>query len=93
MHEMLHAITEEAISRNDDLYKEIDKLRKQVIKELGNNAKDYGLTSVYEFMAELSNMEFVEKLKNIKTEKKITFFEWIRSIVNELARRILRFAA
>ena len=93
MHEMLHAITEEAISRNDDLYKEIDKLRKQVIKELGNNAKDYGLTSVYEFMAELSNMKFVEKLKNIKTEKKITFFEWIRSIVNELARRILRFAA
>ena len=93
MHEMLHAITEEAISRNDDLYKQIDRLRKQVIKALGNNAKDYGLTSVYEFMAELSNMKFVEKLKNIKTEKKITFFEWIRSIVNELARRILRFAA
>lgn len=93
MHEMLHAITEEAISRNDDLYKQINRLRKQVIKALGDNAKDYGLTSVYEFMAELSNMEFVEKLKNIKTEKKITFFEWIRSIVNELARRILRFAA
>ena len=90
---MLHAITEEAISRNDDLYKEINKLRKQVIKALGDDAKDYGLTSVYEFMAELSNMEFVEKLKNIKTEKKIIFFEWIRSIVNELARRILRFAA
>lgn len=93
MHEMLHAITEEAISRNDDLYKQINRLRKQVIKALGDNAKDYGLISVYEFMAELSNMEFVEKLKNIKTEKKITFFEWIRSIVNELARRILRFAA
>lgn len=93
MHEMLHAITEEAISRNDDLYKEINKLRKQVIKALGNDAKDYGLTSVYEFMAELSNTKFVEKLKNIKTEKKIIFFEWIRSIVNELARRILRFAA
>lgn len=93
MHEMLHAITEEAISRNDDLYKQIDRLRKQVIKALGNNAKDYGLTSVYEFMAELSNIKFVEKLKNIKTEKKITFFEWIRSIVNEIARRILRFAA
>ena len=43
MHEMLHAITEEAISRNDDLYKQIDRLRKQVIKALGNNAKDYGL--------------------------------------------------
>lgn len=93
MHEMLHAITEEAISRNDDLYKEINKLRKQVIKALGDDAKDYGLTSVYEFMAELSNIKFVEKLKNIKTEKKITFFEWIRSIVNEIARRILRFAA
>lgn len=93
MHEVLHAITVDTIYKNQDLYNEIDNLRKEVIKSLGDKAELYGLKDVYEFMAELSNMQFVETLRSIETKKRDrTIFERIRSFVYEVARNILRFA-
>lgn len=90
LHEVLHAITEDTINRNAELYNQIDRLRKEVIKELGNDANIYGLKNVHEFMAELSNMQFIEKLKTVKTEKRDqTFFQKVKHMVHEIARVIL----
>jgi hypothetical protein len=50
-------------------------LRRKVIKELGDDAKIYGLTDVHEFIAELSNMDFIKILKQIKADKKLNMFQ------------------
>ena len=89
MHELLHAITEEAINHNQALYDEIDTLRRKVIKELGDDAKLYGLTDVHEFIAELSNMEFIEVLKRIKVDKKLNMFQKILHIISAALNALL----
>jgi hypothetical protein len=75
MHELLHAVTVETINGNEELKSKLENLLSKVKKALGEEAKDYGLTDIYEFLAELSNIKFVEKLQEIKTGKKdISFF-------------------
>lgn len=89
MHELLHAITEEAINHNQALYDEIDTLRRKVIKELGDDAKIYGLTDVHEFIAELSNMDFIEILKRIKADKKLNMFQKILHTISAALNALL----
>lgn len=89
MHELLHAITEEAINHNQALYDEIDTLRRKVIKELGEDAKIYGLTDVHEFIAELSNMDFIKILKQIKADKKLNMFQKILRTISAALNALL----
>ena len=69
--------------------KKISDAYAEVKKALGEDAKDYGLSDIYEFLAELSNINFVHKLQQIKVDKKdTTFFQRVRSFVNEVIRKI-----
>ena len=89
MHELLHAVTIETINGNEELKSKLENLLSEVKKALGEDAKDYGLSDIYEFLAELSNINFVHKLQQIKVDKKdITFFQRVRSFVNEVIRKI-----
>ena len=89
MHELLHAVTVETINGNDELKSKLENLLSEVKKALGEDAKDYGLSDIYEFLAELSNINFVHKLQQIKVDKKdTTFFQRVRSFVNEVIRKI-----
>lgn len=65
LHELIHVATESALQNDKKLQKEAEALLKEVRTALGKEAKDYGLKDIYEFFAELSNQEFVEKLKSI----------------------------
>ena len=88
LHELLHVVTEHALRTNETLQKQAEQLLKEVRAALGDSAKDYGLTNIYEFFAELSNEKFVEKLKSIKynsveekrcrveTKEKIVYLTW-----------------
>lgn len=89
MHELLHAVTVETINGNEELKSKLENLLSEVKKTLGEDAKDYGLSDIYEFLAELSNINFVHKLQQIKVDKKdTTFFQRVRSFVNEVIRKI-----
>ena len=89
MHELLHAVTVETINGNEELKSKLENLLFEVKKALGEDAKDYGLSDIYEFLAELSNINFVHKLQQIKVDKKdTTFFQRVRSFVNEVIRKI-----
>ena len=65
VHEMLHAVTEHAIRNDSRVRKSFEDLLSKTKKALGEEAKDYGLLDVYEFVAELSNAQFVNKLKSV----------------------------
>jgi hypothetical protein len=52
---MLHAVTEHAISNDSRIRKSFIDLLNKTKKALGEEAKYYGLSNVYEFIAELSN--------------------------------------
>ena len=89
MHELLHAVTVETINGNEELKSKLENLLSEVKKALGEDAKDYGLSDIYEFLAELSNINFVHKLQQIKVDKKdTTFFQRVRSFANEVIRKI-----
>ena len=89
MHELLHAVTVETINGNEELKSKLENLLSEVKKALGEDAKDYGLSDIYEFLAELSNINFVHKLQQIKVDKKdTTFFQRVRNFVNEVIRKI-----
>ena len=89
MHELLHAVTVETINGNEQLKSKLEHLLSEVKKALGEEAKDYGLTDIYEFLAELSNIKFVEKLQEVKTgEKDISFFQKVRNFINKVIKTI-----
>ena len=89
MHELLHAVTVETINGNEQLKSKLERLLSEVKKALGEEAKDYGLTDIYEFLAELSNIKFVEKLQEVKTgEKDISFFQKVRNFINKVIKTI-----
>lgn len=88
VHEMLHAVTEHAISNDSRIRKSFTDLYQKTKKALGNNAQDYGLNDVYEFVAELSNAQFVERLKSIQYNRKQTLFEKIKQAIKRIYSQI-----
>ena len=71
LHELLHSVTVETVKRSPELRNELqhllDKVRNSAeVKQLMAQGQ-YGLTDIYEFLAELSNEEFVRILQNIHT--------------------------
>ena len=88
VHEMLHAITEHAINNDSMIRKSFIDLLNKTKKALGEEAKDYGLSNVYEFIAELSNAQFVEKLKSIQYTRKQTLFEKIKQAIKKIYSQI-----
>lgn len=88
VHEMLHAVTEHAISNDSRIRKSFTDLYEKTKKALGKDASDYGLSDVYEFVAELSNAKFVEKLKSIQYNRKQTLFEKIKQAIKKIYSQI-----
>lgn len=88
VHEMLHAVTEHAISNDSRIRKSFTDLYEKTKKTLGKDASDYGLSDVYEFVAELSNAKFVEKLKSIQYNRKQTLFEKIKQAIKKIYSQI-----
>ena len=88
VHEMLHAITEHAIHNDSRVRKSFTDLYQKTKKALGKDAQDYGLSDVYEFVAELSNAQFVEKLKSIQYNRKQTLFEKIKQAIKKIYSQI-----
>lgn len=93
MHELLHAVTVQSIKYNKEIYNELNSLLNKVKKSLGEQAKDYGLTDVFEFVAELSNPDFVRKLRNIKTgsdrKQVVNIIKKIYDVIKESINRFL----
>ena len=71
LHELLHAVTVDTIKHSPDLRKQLQTLFNKVKQSAGvayNGQEDaYGFTDMYEFLAELSNEDFVKTLQNIHT--------------------------
>lgn len=88
VHEMLHAITYNAIHNDSRVRKSFTDLYQKTKKALGKDAQDYGLSDVYEFVAELSNAQFVEKLKSIQYNRKQTLFEKIKQAIKKIYSQI-----
>lgn len=88
VHEMLHAITEHAIYNDSRVRKSFTDIYQKTKKALGKDAQDYGLSDVYEFIAELSNAQFVEKLKSIQYNRKQTLFEKIKQAIKKIYSQI-----
>ena len=88
VHEMLHAVTEHAIHNDSMIRKSFTDLYQKTKKALGKDAQYYGLSDVYEFVAELSNAQFVEKLKSIQYNRKQTLFEKIKQAIKKIYSQI-----
>lgn len=88
VHEMLHTVTEHAIRNDSRIRKSFTDLYQKTKKALGKDAQDYGLSDVYEFVAELSNAQFVEKLKSIQYNRKQTLFEKIKQAIKKIYSQI-----
>lgn len=57
-------------------------------QSLGDKANDYGLENVYEFISELSNAEFVEKLKQIQYSPRQTLLERLKTILKKIYNQL-----
>lgn len=88
VHEMLHAVTVHAIRNDSRIRKSFTDLYEKTKKALGKDVQDYGLNDVYEFVAELSNAQFVEKLKSIQYTRKQTLFERIKQVIKKIYSQI-----
>lgn len=88
VHEMLHAVTEHAIRNDSRIRKSFEDIYEKTKKTLGKDAQDYGLNDVYEFVAELSNAQFVETLKSIQYTRKQTLFEKIKQAIKKIYSQI-----
>lgn len=87
-HELLHAITAHAIETNSRVRDQFQKLLDKTKEKLGSNSQYYGLSDVYEFVAELSNAQFVEALKSIQLTRKETLLDRIKGILKKIYRQI-----
>lgn len=89
IHELIHALTVNTLQKNKELYDKVDSLRRFVKSKLGEDAKDYGLSDPFEFLAELSNIDFINKLKSIKTKKRSeTILQKIQNVIKEIAGKL-----
>lgn len=88
VHEMLHAVTEHAIRNDSRIRKSFEDILEKTRKRLGKDSQYYGIKDVYEFVAELSNAQFVETLKSIQYTRKQTLFEKIKQAIKKIYSQI-----
>ena len=88
VHEMLHAVTVHAIETNSRVRGQFQHLLDVTRNKLGDKANYYGLTDVYEFVAELSNAQFVQDLKSIQLTRKQTLLDRIKGVIKKVYRQI-----
>lgn len=88
VHEMLHAVTAHAIETNSRVREQFQHLLDVTRNKLGDKANYYGLTDVYEFVAELSNAQFVQDLKSIQLTRKQTLLDRIKGVIKKVYRQI-----
>ena len=88
VHEMLHAVTVHAIETNSRVREQFQHLLDVTRNKLGDKANYYGLTDVYELVAELSNAQFVQDLKSIQLTRKQTLLDRIKGVIKKVYRQI-----
>lgn len=88
VHEMLHAVTVHAIETNSRVREQFQHLLDVTRNKLGDKANYYGLTDVYEFVAELSNAQFVQELKSIQLNRKQTLLDRIKGVIKKVYSQI-----
>lgn len=88
VHEVLHAVTVHAIETNSRVREQFQHLLDVTRNKLGDKANYYGLTDVYEFVAELSNAQFVQDLKSIQLTRKQTLLDRIKGVIKKVYRQI-----
>ena len=88
VHEMLHAVTVHAIETNSRVREQFQHLLDVTRNKLGDKANYYGLTDVYEFVAELSNAQFAQDLKSIQLTRKQTLLDRIKGVIKKVYRQI-----
>ncbi len=89
-HEMIHAITVEALQRSKILRAKAEKLLSKLKEQFNNDPSIQGLQNVYEMVAELSNDEFINKLKQVQYDTKQTWLDKIKSFISRLISRYLQ---
>ena len=96
LHELIHAITVETIKHSPELRNELEILFNKVKTSARisyNNHPVYGLKDIYEFLAELSNEDFVKSLQNIHTgsdrkELISMVIDFMRKVINKILTSI-----
>lgn len=89
-HEMIHVVTVEALQRSKILRAKAEKLLSKLKEQFNNDSSIQGLQNVYEMVAELSNDEFINKLKQVQYDTKQTWLDKIKSFISRLISRYLQ---
>lgn len=89
-HELIHAVTVDALQRSKILRAKAEKLLSKLKEQFNNDPSIQGLQNVYEMVAELSNDEFINKLKQVQYDTKQTWLDKIKSFISRLISRYLQ---
>lgn len=89
-HELIHAVTVDALQRSKILRAKAEKLLSKLKEQFNNDPSIQGLQNVYEMVAELSNDEFINKLKQVQYDTKQTLLDKIKSFISRLISRYLQ---
>lgn len=86
LHELIHAITVDAVRKSKPLYDEILQIIENVKSTIGESEAEkwYGLTGVAEFLAELSNYDFCRLLAGVKIKDKNIILSALQKIKDVL---------
>lgn len=90
IHELVHYFSYNTLHNSSQLRDEAEKLRKYIINKLGKNANQYGLTNIYEMLAELTNVDFVNKLRSIESSKQVKILGKIKNFFKNILRNIFK---
>lgn len=88
LHELVHAFTYKALHNSSTLRKEAEDLRQYLIKHLGENS-EYGLTDIYEMLAELTNVDFVNKIKVLPSNRQEGIIRRARQFFKKIFNKII----
>lgn len=90
IHELVHYFSYNTLHNSSQLRDEAEKLRKYIINKLGKNANQYGLTNIYEMLAELTNVDFVNKLRSIESSKQVKILSKVKNFFKNILRNIFK---